>query len=565
MVSSDDLLFRVLVANVLIIADVAPSAMLRAPDFDLDGDFVRGGISDNLKQSLSLIEKAETLPSCGKIATSALLHSCSALEGSVVHDSPLPLGSDLLIEEESDIYAARLAVCELSGADYAVPTECHSFLPKPNAKKTQSVKGWWNKNGPTKPRVANDYFYEVTAANLKQCRKALGSSSQAWTSYSNSRQNAVAMCHAMQSAVERDESRHIAEILAKTAAASAESLKDADERAQEIKQLFHELRTGMPQFQKDLAAFDANIQQRVQDYWDELGRAQISLEGLTAVMNHNHNDMEEMHAHLQEILGNIIPEMALAIANASQQAKDTGTNAVSTSELVAYHMERTQQSFIEKMATAGYELGAINDLVPRLNTVMQSTLDNTMRSLEVATLKQQEFALAQNASIEDVQRHREELASLGAELREARREARDARAAWKELLSLRGLLAAMGFANENEFVAPCATILGLLSGLLWRRRCSTTELILAVIVTMMGMYNVVVRVQICTNSCASDHLRSQSADPLGHALLRLRLPACARIRDGPQHHHSLWRLLCNGLACCGYNIWPTSITQVVAG
>lgn len=382
--------------------------MLQIPDFDLDGAFVRSALSDHVKELLSIVDKAETLPSCSKIATSALVHSCSVVEGSVEHDSKLPPGSDLLIEEESNIYAARLAVCELSGADFSVPTACRSFVPAAGGKKTTTFRGWLSSTGASKPRISN-YYDEVTAANLKQCRKALGSSSQAWTSYSNNRQNAVTMCHAMQSAVERDEARHVTKILATTAAATSESLHDAYERINEFKQLFHDLRTAMPDFQTKLASFDMAIQQQVEDYWSQLERATSGLQSLTTSIHQAKDDAVETQAHLDKVLNRHLPELSLAIA---KSVKDISESADAATDRIAYTVQLMQQDVTEALHAAGHGLARINELMPQLIESMQNHVDSTLESFEAVTVKQWALNHAQNETLDGFERIQQKAQTL---------------------------------------------------------------------------------------------------------------------------------------------------------
>lgn len=401
------------------LSDAVAPALLQDPDFDLDDRMIRGGLSDNLRQSLELIEKATTLSSCGKIATSALLHSCSALELSIDHDDQLPAGSDLLLQEESDIYAARLAVCELSGADFPMPNECRSFVPSPHGKKT-NFAGWINfGKGPSKPRIANDYYDQVTTANLKQCRRALGSSGQAWTSYSNSRQNAVAMCHAMQGAVERDESRHIAKILTNTAAATSESLHDAQEQADQIKQQFHELRTAMPKFQEDLASFDTNVQQTVQQFWSRFDQARSAVEELTTSIGHIQGSSREVRVVLDAVLETHLPKLAVAVTKAKQDIADSTDKAVASTEMVAYHQERMMQDAVTRLTAAGHSLDTINEKMPQLSDAIESNIWSSLRFYESATQRQLELLAVQNETMDGLGRINEKAADTNMHMDEA--------------------------------------------------------------------------------------------------------------------------------------------------
>lgn len=333
-----------------------------------------------------------------------MLHSCSALEGSINHDSHLPAGSDLLVEEESDIYAARLAVCELSSADFSVPIDCRSFVPTSGGKKATVFRGWLSSTGASKPRVANEYYDEVTEANLKQCRKALGSSGQAWTSYSNSRQNAVVMCHAMQSAVERDESRHTAKMLANTAAAATESLQDAFEQVNEFKQQFHELRTAMPKFQQDLATFDSDIRRIVQDFWAELDRARSGLESLATSIEWNKDGMQEANSQLVEVLRSHIPELTAAVAKASQEMADTADTAAASTELVAFTKQRIEQDLIARLDTAGHDLAVINQAMPLLSQIVDGAINNTLQFYNASIARQLELSTAQIETMDNIDR-----------------------------------------------------------------------------------------------------------------------------------------------------------------
>lgn len=382
--------------------DITPQNL----DFDLGEEFVRDALSGSLKQSLDFIDKAETLPSCGKIATSALLHSCSALEGSIDHeDDRLQPGSDLLIDEESDIYAIRLAVCELAGADRSPPYECRSLVPAARSRLT-TVKGWLFRSGATKPRIVHEYYDSVTKAGLKRCLAALYSETNAWVSYSNGKQNAVVMCRAMQSAVERDESRHIAKILTQVAAKTGASLYEAseqiNEQVSEIRQQFHELRTAMPKFQADVAAFDADIQQKVQVYWTEFDRAQGGLKSLTESIDHAHLGMKEARTHLDVVLSAHLPELGKALAIASQQVKDSSDKAAAATDLVAYTLQKIQDDATKELEAMGYSLAAINVMVPELNDILDTTVNHAMELQDIVFTQRLELNAAYNETMVEV-------------------------------------------------------------------------------------------------------------------------------------------------------------------
>lgn len=147
----------------------------------------------------------EKLPSCNRVASAALLNSCSGLDSSALTEAESDKGSDLLLGEAKAIYAARLAVCELLEANTEIPQACSTFVPTKKNTRKQGIRGFLTPNGVTAPVVHYLYYDEVTDRHLKQCSAALGSKPQWWTSYSNARQNAAVMCHAMRADVEKGE------------------------------------------------------------------------------------------------------------------------------------------------------------------------------------------------------------------------------------------------------------------------------------------------------------------------------------------------------------------------
>ncbi|KAK4966997.1 hypothetical protein LTR28_003105 [Elasticomyces elasticus] len=163
-----------------------------------------------------ILRSVESLPSCHRVASAALLNSCSSLEASP-RDDNRNRGSDIMLNEVKSVYAARLAVCEFSDAKVAVPQACLPFVPTERTTKKHGIRGFLTRKGPTQ---ATDYYLDyddITEGHLTQCLTALESKPQWWTSYSNARQNAVIMCHSMRTEVEKDEQISIYSDLASAA------------------------------------------------------------------------------------------------------------------------------------------------------------------------------------------------------------------------------------------------------------------------------------------------------------------------------------------------------------
>ena len=184
------------------------SILTRSPDFssskrqqenefrsDLTA-FVRTSSVDKpevYSQALSLLDSMRNAPSCNRLATSALLDSCQSIEGTTT-------GAESSLEHVRSIYAAQLAVCEIVSAGSAVPSQCKPFQSV-NAEFKQRGRSGAGTKGKGKPTGAN----EIESRHLSQCLQSLESRPQWWTSYSNSRQNAVVMCQAARADIEKGE------------------------------------------------------------------------------------------------------------------------------------------------------------------------------------------------------------------------------------------------------------------------------------------------------------------------------------------------------------------------
>ena len=347
----------------------------QVPDIKIDNYLVRSSLSDSMQQTLDLIKNVESLPSCAKIASSALLHSCSALEGSIKHDeSELTRGSDLFVEEEADIYSARLAVCELSGADFSIPKECRSFIPDDKVKRKRGICGFWSRNGASEPTTTFQSYDEITLSNLQQCRRALGSTSQSWTSYSNNRQNAVVMCRAMRSEIEKDDQLHVGKILASAAAAATESLQDALEAINLLKTQFNELTTAMPQFQKDLVAGNEQQLDYVRQFWSQIEQVRGGLkdilqdfDGVRHGLRSSKDEVTDLGSAIRKAAMDSTASMQEVVIKTQHEMTSLSENAAALSEVGEYLLEMFKQGVIKALYNVTQDIGVINAFMPTLN------------------------------------------------------------------------------------------------------------------------------------------------------------------------------------------------------
>lgn len=155
-------------------------------------------------QAVTIIQSLETQPSCNRIATVALINSCQSQEVSATDAGEGAGQSELLLDEVKSEYAARLAICELTGAKADIPPQCTDLIPSQQACKNG---GLWNLYRRTHRQGLEGQtkvcYPEITQHQFVRCQTALGSRAQWWTSYSNARQNAVVMCQASRDAIEK--------------------------------------------------------------------------------------------------------------------------------------------------------------------------------------------------------------------------------------------------------------------------------------------------------------------------------------------------------------------------
>lgn len=151
-------------------------------------------------RGIQLVQGLKSAPSCHRLATATLIDSCKGLE------SPNE-SANIALDAIKSTFAARLAICEISGAHANIPEQCLSMVPKPEASRSHSLRcrlpGSKCGHGLSEDADGNWGYTHIVEPKLKRCLKAFESRPQWWTSYSNARQNAVILCHAARHELER--------------------------------------------------------------------------------------------------------------------------------------------------------------------------------------------------------------------------------------------------------------------------------------------------------------------------------------------------------------------------
>lgn len=343
-----------------------------------DDNLVEQGLSSSLQGALSIIRSVQELPSCNKMAAAALIHSCATLETPIQKaDADFAPGSDLLLDESKKIYAARLAVCELHDAKVTVPRQCQPFLPTARSAKKRSFRGLFTKNGPTQPHISYPEYEALTEENLDTCLSALHDygSGQGWTSYSNNKKNAVAMCHAVRGELEKDEQIHLFKVLASTTADIEHAFSLSKQEWDAFRANFQELKSGMRQFYVDIYDKDTERQQAAATLWAEAERQMQ--EGLNGMM-HSVNNLQQAvdktgdsigsHRQRMETTFAGVNEQLAALATQSHNAMGTVTkDAASLSNVVAFVEESLQQGIMKGAYETSQNIAQTNKLVATAN------------------------------------------------------------------------------------------------------------------------------------------------------------------------------------------------------
>lgn len=147
-------------------------------------------------QALEILGNLNSSSSCNKLAATKLVTSCKSIgrNPEISYD----LDKYLALEHVRSMYAARLALCELSGAGIPVPSPCRLVNVSPSSRKRLF-------GGYTKTQLTSSDCEPVPAEELEPCLKSLESRPQWWTSYSNSRQNAMIICQASRSEIDKQD------------------------------------------------------------------------------------------------------------------------------------------------------------------------------------------------------------------------------------------------------------------------------------------------------------------------------------------------------------------------
>lgn len=168
-------------------------------------------------EAAQILDSMASSPSCNRIAAMRLLTSCQTVGNDKGSDADTHEVLDLI----RSVYAARLAICELQGTGTTIPSACIPVTVSPPTSGKGGF-GFTTKSAP--PDTGRD---SIPIELLEPCLQALESRPQWWTSYSNSRQNAMVICQATRMEREKEELLDLHRSIVKSSAMLNTGLQEA--------------------------------------------------------------------------------------------------------------------------------------------------------------------------------------------------------------------------------------------------------------------------------------------------------------------------------------------------
>lgn len=381
----------------------------------------------HIQRAIQVVENHDSLPYCQKMAASSLIHSCATLQGKTTdEEEPQGTSQDMnaTLGEEKTLYAARLAVCELSDSKVPVPKQCTSFIP---TRETTKKKGWFGYlpvPGVWKSIVKYPDYEQATKRDRDACVQALYASNQAWHSYSNAGQDAVKLCHAVRGDIERDQELQVYRGLTENVANVAEAMHHMDEtiRIQEeamghlvirTQQLTEDLLKDLPELRKMYRQTVIDLTDDVRLVATKVSEASSALEAHNSDIRASGEYLERLAAsagsHLSELLEQHTANVDVAFqdaANSHQRVKFA--NELFMQQLIQHQDDMLSNAYqVEALATGAVRsLDIVNgqgaDLRDTVEALSQaiSSVNNELRDTQdsVAALRSDVLVIAGHVS-----------------------------------------------------------------------------------------------------------------------------------------------------------------------
>jgi hypothetical protein len=322
----------------------------------------------HIQRAIQVVENHDSLPYCQKMAASSLIHSCATLQGKTDEEETGGTSRDMntTLGEEKTLYAARLAVCELSDSKVPVPKQCTSFIPTRETTKKTGWFGYLPVPGVWKSIVRYPDYEQATKRDRDACVQALYASNQAWHSYSNAGQDAVKLCHAVRGDIERDEELQMHRGLTENVANVAEAMRHMNEtiRIQEEAMDYLVIRTQQltEDLLKDLPELRAMYRQTVIDLTDDVLLVARKVSEVSSALDAHNSDIRASGEHLERLaaaagshLSELLEQHTANVDVAFQDAANSHQRVKFANELFMQQLIRHQ----DDMLSNAYQVEAL--------------------------------------------------------------------------------------------------------------------------------------------------------------------------------------------------------------
>ena len=318
---------------------------------------------DTFSQAHAFLEDLKQAPSCHRLAAAVLIDSCKTLEPDK--------NANIALDRIKSSFAARLAVCELLGAHAAVPQQCAAMVPRPQDRDRKGLKcylpGLHCSYSPEDASTAATEYASVDQAQISECLNALESRPQWWMSYSNARQNAISICHAARSEVEREDilevHRSMTSMTSDLSATLSQRIKDSQEQASQHhafattlrnlqEKLTHDIETSHEKANSRFTSFLADVESRFSSLFTaafkSIAETDKRIKSTADTAAHSSREMDAA----RKKLGTIVQDISSgASAISSAQSK-----ALTTQQQLTQSLETLQQRDVNSLLAAFTQL-----------------------------------------------------------------------------------------------------------------------------------------------------------------------------------------------------------------
>ncbi|KAJ9200341.1 hypothetical protein DTO164E3_3048 [Paecilomyces variotii] len=423
-----------IISNAKSKGDVTSSPSPNRSNYDLDlVDFlhVKTSEHDNVfKGAIQLLESMQSSPSCNRIAASKLLASCKSIEKSASNERQPTLTS---LDRVKSVYAARLALCEIAEAGAAIPSSCSPLYISSSPKKAVSGSIFGQQ------WATPDQLNPSSMESLDLCLHALESRPQWWTSYSNSRQNAVMICQAARFDIEKEEVLELHRRITENTLRLNNGLQDAIQNAAAMSAQHRAFILATESMQRDLlrdieeagastlSIFPRLINGIEAAVGSTITRIISSLGGVekdTANLQKDVRDTTQQVSHLRDGLRVTYEE---AIAKSAQLARSHQMNAESNQELAVSIQTSLKSLLTEDVVKLSESLegfgGSMQWLTEALSLIYQQEelilerLQNFQESLAESEIKSENLRKSQELQAESLKDQTKAQETLGENVR----------------------------------------------------------------------------------------------------------------------------------------------------